>query len=112
MKITDVCIDAYREECERAETESLDIKEQEVAEIALPKELLSELERIKDIDVLVNHTSYKDNRLFSCATLIYKGERAVAALGFAMISKGTDEKHISALIGKCKHEAERRLKFT
>ena len=73
---------------------------------------LSELERIKDIDVLVNYTSYKDDRLFSCATLIYKGERAVAALGFAMLSKGTDEKHISALIGKCKHEAERRLKFT
>lgn len=47
MKITDVCIDAYREECERAETESLDIKEQEIAEIALPKELLSELEKIR-----------------------------------------------------------------
>ena len=55
MKITDISNSVYCEECERAQKESLDIKDVEVTEITLPSELASSLQKIRvfEADTLV-----------------------------------------------------------
>ena len=55
MKIADICIDIYNEECKRASKDSLDIKDSEILEISLPAELLSRLSEcdLADKDTLV-----------------------------------------------------------
>lgn len=80
-------------------------------EVKCEKDYISELERLKGIEILTNYTNHTKGRLFSCATLIYKDNKAVAAMGFAGICEKTDEKHVLKLIEKCKNEACRRLNF-
>jgi hypothetical protein len=55
MKIADICIDIYNEECKRASKDSLDIKDTEILEISLPAELLARLSEcdLADKDTLV-----------------------------------------------------------
>ena len=55
MKLEDVCLDIYREECERASVTALGVKDSEMIEISLPEELLDELQKcdFSDYDTLV-----------------------------------------------------------
>ena len=55
MKIADICIDIYNEECKRASLDSLEIKDSEILEIALPNDISKRLEKcnFSDKDTLV-----------------------------------------------------------
>ena len=46
MRLEDICIDIYREECERVSAEYLEIKDEEISEISLSDELASIIDGI------------------------------------------------------------------
>lgn len=55
MRLEDLCRDIYREECERASSQSLEICDREMIEVSLPDELLCELRQcdFSEYDTLV-----------------------------------------------------------
>ena len=55
MRLEDVCFDVYREECERASSQALEVKDSEIVEISLADELLDEIAKcdFSEYDTLV-----------------------------------------------------------
>lgn len=80
-------------------------------EVKSEGDYLRELGRLKNTEVYVKYTSYSGRELMSCAALVYKGDRCMAALGLVLFSDQTDREGVTDLVLKCKREAERRLNF-
>ena len=55
MKIIDLSLDVYREECERTSSESLELKDIEIIEVSLPESFVTEMKNIdfSECDTLV-----------------------------------------------------------